>query len=147
VNRADAAVVGTGPNGLSAAVTLSRAGLTVDLFEAADTVGGGLRTQPLFDSDIDICSAVHPMAPASRFFREFDVAARGVELLQPEIPYAHPLDGGRAAWSIGISGPPPSSSATTDRGFHDPYFQCLWRLSAIRRTSVIIIPLRHFRVG
>lgn len=98
MSRADAAVVGTGPNGLSAAVTLARAGLTVDLFESAGTVGGGLRTEPLFDSGIDhdICSAVHPMASASRFFREFDLAAHGVELLHPEIPYAHPLEAGRA---------------------------------------------------
>ncbi|MFI9581318.1 phytoene desaturase family protein [Streptomyces sp. NPDC052236] len=92
----DAVVVGTGPNGLSAAVTLLRAGLSVELYEAHDTIGGGLRTEALFDSDVhhDICAAVHPMAAASRFFREFDLTARGVELLQPEIPYAHPLDSG-----------------------------------------------------
>ncbi|WP_406285082.1 phytoene desaturase family protein [Streptomyces sp. NBC_00209] len=98
MSHADAAVVGTGPNGLAAAVTLARAGMTVDLFEAADEAGGGLRTRPLFDSgvDHDICSAVHPLAPASRFFREFDLAARGVELLHPEFSYAHPLAGGRA---------------------------------------------------
>lgn len=99
MSHAEVAVVGTGPNGLAAAVTMARAGLTVDMYEAADTVGGGLRTQPLFDSEIghDICSAVHPLAVASRFFREFDLTARGVELFQPEIPYAHPLDDGRAA--------------------------------------------------
>ncbi|MFD8283910.1 phytoene desaturase family protein [Streptomyces solisilvae] len=96
---ADAAIVGSGPNGLAAAVTLARAGLRVEVYEAADAIGGGLRTQPLFDADIahDICSAVHPMAPVSRFFREFGLAARGVELLTPEVSYAHPLDGGRAA--------------------------------------------------
>lgn len=91
----DAVIVGTGPNGLAAAVTLLRAGLSVELYEAHDTPGGGLRTEPLFDSDVvhDICAAVHPMAAASRFFREFDLPARGVDLLQPEIPYAHPLLG------------------------------------------------------
>ncbi|MGC5394199.1 phytoene desaturase family protein [Streptomyces sp. DT20] len=91
----DAVIVGTGPNGLAAAVTLLRAGLSVDLYEAHDTLGGGLRTESLFDSDVvhDICAAVHPMAAASRFFREFDLPARGVDLLQPEIPYAHPLPG------------------------------------------------------
>ncbi|MGP3942926.1 phytoene desaturase family protein [Streptomyces sp. 6N106] len=96
---ADAAIVGSGPNGLAAAVTLARAGLRVEVYEAADSIGGGLRSQPLFDADIthDICSAVHPMAPVSRFFRAFDLAARGVELLTPEISYAQPLDGGRAA--------------------------------------------------
>ncbi|MFE2673785.1 phytoene desaturase family protein [Streptomyces hygroscopicus] len=96
---ADAAIVGSGPNGLAAAVTLARAGVRVAVYEAAPTIGGGLRTQPLFDPEIahDICSAVHPMAAASRFFREFGLAPRGVELLTPEISYAHPLDGGRAA--------------------------------------------------
>ncbi|MFF8842423.1 phytoene desaturase family protein [Streptomyces sp. NPDC015127] len=96
---ADAAVVGTGPNGLAAGVTLARAGLTVELYEKADTIGGGLRTTPLFDRDVshDICSAVHPMAAASAFFRHFDLPARGVRLVQPDIPYAHPLPGGRAA--------------------------------------------------
>ncbi|MCK1815176.1 NAD(P)/FAD-dependent oxidoreductase [Streptomyces sp. XM4011] len=95
----EAAVVGSGPNGLAAAVTLARAGLRVTVYEAADTLGGGLRQARLFDSAIghDVCAAVHPMAGAARFFREFDLAARGVELLRPELSYAHPLDGGRAA--------------------------------------------------
>lgn len=98
MGQADVAIVGTGPNGLAAGVTLARAGLTVVLHEAAEQIGGGLRTTALFDDDVvhDVCSAVHPMAAASRFFREFDLAARGVRLLQPEIGYAHPLDGGRA---------------------------------------------------
>ncbi|MFD7340236.1 phytoene desaturase family protein [Streptomyces violascens] len=95
----DAAVVGTGPNGLAAAVTLARAGLDVALFEANDTIGGGLRTAALFDRDVphDICSAVHPMAAASPFFRQFDLASRGVRLVQPDMPYAHPLPSGQAA--------------------------------------------------
>ncbi|MCF6525233.1 NAD(P)/FAD-dependent oxidoreductase [Streptomyces sp. JJ36] len=95
----DVAIVGTGPNGLAAGVTLARAGLRVELYEAAATAGGGLRGAALFDDDVvhDVCAAVHPMAAASRFFREFDLTARGVELLHPEISYAHPLDGGRAA--------------------------------------------------
>ncbi|WP_406322085.1 phytoene desaturase family protein [Streptomyces sp. NBC_01637] len=95
----DAAVVGTGPNGLAAAVTLARAGLRVELYERADDIGGGLRSKALFDEDVmhDMCAAVHPMAAASPFFREFDLGARGVELLTPDISYAHPLDDGRAA--------------------------------------------------
>ncbi|MFJ9447818.1 phytoene desaturase family protein [Kitasatospora sp. NPDC101235] len=99
MNGPDVAIVGTGPNGLAAGVTLARAGLGVVLHEAADRLGGGLRTTSLFGDEVvhDICSAVHPMAAASRFFREFDLAVRGVELIQPEIGYAHPLDGGRAA--------------------------------------------------
>lgn len=98
----DAAIVGTGPNGLAAAVVLARAGLRVSLWEKAGTVGGGLRTASLFDRDVvhDICSAIHPMAAASAFFREFDLSARGVQLLQPDVPYAHPLPGrpAAAAW-------------------------------------------------
>lgn len=99
MSAVDVAVVGTGPNGLAAGVVLARAGLKVELYEGAETLGGGLRTAPLFDSGVvhDLCSAVHPMAAASPFFREFDLAARGVDLLHPEISYAHPLDGGRAA--------------------------------------------------
>ncbi|HVW43447.1 MAG TPA: NAD(P)/FAD-dependent oxidoreductase, partial [Amycolatopsis sp.] len=94
----DAIVVGSGPNGLAAAVILARAGLRVELAEGALGLGGGLRSKALFDDDVvhDHCSGVHPMAAASRFFREFDLAARGVELCQPEIAYGHPLDGGRA---------------------------------------------------
>ncbi|MEU6380133.1 NAD(P)/FAD-dependent oxidoreductase [Streptomyces sp. NPDC046909] len=103
----DAAIVGTGPNGLAAAVTLARAGLKVALYEKETTPGGGLRSASLFDSDVvhDICSAVHPMAAASAFFRNFDLPARGVRLLQPDLPYAHPLPGGRAvAASRSLSG-------------------------------------------
>ncbi|MEV6776105.1 phytoene desaturase family protein [Streptomyces syringium] len=101
MTRADVAVVGSGPNGLAAAVTMARAGLTVHVHEQAATVGGGLRGEALFDSEVwhDICAAVHPMAAASAFFREFDLAARGVRLLQPPIAYAHPLDGGDAAFA------------------------------------------------
>ena len=100
----DAAVVGSGPNGLAAAVVLARAGLSVTLWEQADAVGGGLRTASLFDQDVvhDLCSAIHPMAAASPFFRAFDLAARGVSLQQPELPYAppHPGTGAAAAWRI-----------------------------------------------
>ena len=94
----DAVVVGSGPNGLAAAVILARAGLRVELVEGAPDLGGGLRSKALFDDAVvhDHCSAVHPMAAASRFFREFDLTARGVELCLPDISYGHPLDGGRA---------------------------------------------------
>lgn len=96
---ADVVVIGSGPNGLAAAVVLARSGLQVEVFEAQDTVGGGARTLDLglaAGLKHDVCSAVHPMAAASPFFRAFDLAERGVEFRFPEVSYAHPLDGGRA---------------------------------------------------
>jgi phytoene dehydrogenase-like protein len=95
----DAIVVGSGPNGLAAAVTLAAAGLRVHVIEGADTPGGGCRTEELTLPGFrhDVCSAAHPLAIASPFFRRFGPAARGVRFAHPEVTYAHPLDGGRAA--------------------------------------------------
>lgn len=95
----DAIVVGSGPNGLAAAITLARAGRSVRVLEAAATPGGGMRTAELTRPGYhhDVCSAIHPLAAASPFFRCLDLADHGVELIQPEVALAHPLDGGRAA--------------------------------------------------
>jgi phytoene dehydrogenase-like protein len=94
---ADAIVVGSGPNGLAAAVTLAAAGLRVQVIEGAGTPGGGCRTEELTLPGFqhDVCSAAHPLALASPFFRRFGPAARGVKFAQPQVVYAHPLDGGR----------------------------------------------------
>ncbi len=94
----DAVVVGSGPNGLAAAITLARAGRSVRVLEAADVAGGGARTAELTRPGYlhDVCSAIHPLAAASPFFRELDLAARGLALVHPQAPVAHPLDGGRA---------------------------------------------------
>lgn len=97
----DVTVVGSGPNGLAAAVTAARAGLGVRLVEAAPTLGGGLRTAELTLPGFwhDVCSAVHPAAMASPFFREFGLTDR-IDWIVPDVSYAHPLVGGRAgvAW-------------------------------------------------
>ena len=95
----DAVVVGSGPNGLAAAVTMAAAGLRVQVIEGAPTIGGGCRTEELTLPGFwhDVCSAGHPLAVASPFFRRFDLAARGVALAWPEVEFAQPLDGGRAA--------------------------------------------------
>ncbi len=95
----DAIVVGAGPNGLAAAITLARAGRSVRVYEAAPTAGGGARTAELTLPGFrhDVCSTIVPLAGASAFFATIDLAARGVELIHPDAPVAHPLDGGRAA--------------------------------------------------
>ncbi|KAF0846256.1 phytoene desaturase family protein [Nocardia caishijiensis] len=99
---AEVVVVGSGPNGLAAAVIAARAGLSVRVLEAQDQAGGGSRTAELTLPGFqhDVCAGAHPMALASPFFRAFDLAAHGVELLAPTVSYAHPLDGGVAglAW-------------------------------------------------
>ncbi|HEX8218084.1 MAG TPA: NAD(P)/FAD-dependent oxidoreductase [Chloroflexia bacterium] len=95
----DAVVVGSGPNGLAAAITLSRAGKSVLLIEAEETIGGGTRsaqlTLPGFTHDV--CSAIHPLAVASPFFRSLPLEEHGLEWVHPPTPLAHPLDDGSAA--------------------------------------------------
>ncbi|HVB54375.1 MAG TPA: NAD(P)/FAD-dependent oxidoreductase [Candidatus Acidoferrales bacterium] len=95
----DAVVVGSGPNGMAAALTLAAEGLEVLVLEGADTPGGGCRTAELTlpGYQHDLCSTAHPLAAASSFFRRFDLGARGVRMVHPEVVFAHPLDGGRAA--------------------------------------------------
>jgi phytoene dehydrogenase-like protein len=98
VTELDAVVVGSGPNGLAAALTLAGAGLRVQVFEGAAEPGGGCRTAELTLPGFvhDVCSAVHPLAAASPFFRGLDLAGHGVRLLAPKVAVAHPLDGGTA---------------------------------------------------
>ncbi|MCD0488691.1 NAD(P)/FAD-dependent oxidoreductase [Pedobacter sp. MC2016-14] len=99
----DAIIVGSGPNGLAAAITLQQQGLTVLLIEGKDTVGGGLRTAELTLPGFkhDVCSAIHPMAVASPFFASLPLAAQGLEFIKPRVAAAHPFDGGTAAALFG----------------------------------------------
>jgi len=95
----DAIVVGSGPNGLSAAITLQQQGLSVLLLEGKNEIGGGLRTAELTLPGFlhDVCSAIHPMAVASPFFETLPLQKLGLEFIYPQIAAAHPFDGGRAA--------------------------------------------------
>lgn len=88
-----AAVVGAGPNGLAAAVTLARAGVPVTVYEAAETIGGGTRTTEVVETGVlhDVCSAIHPTAIATGFFDAFELEKR-VEFMVPDASYANPLD-------------------------------------------------------
>lgn len=95
----DAVVVGSGPNGLSAAITLQQKGLSVLLLEAKETIGGGMRTEELTLPGFkhDVCSAIHPMAANSPFFRTLPLEKFGLEYIYPDVCAAHPLDDGTAA--------------------------------------------------
>src|SRR5437763_7731239 len=98
-NENDAVIVGSGPNGLAAAITLTRAGLSVVVIEANSTIGGGARSAELTLPGFvhDVCSAVHPLAVGSPFFAASPLEKFGLEWIQPPIPLAHPLDSGGAA--------------------------------------------------
>jgi phytoene dehydrogenase-like protein len=94
----DATVIGAGPNGLAAAIVLARAGWSVRVLEAQETLGGAARSGELTLPGFihDLCSAVHPMAIASPFLSTLPLAAHGLEWIQPAVPLAHPLDDGTA---------------------------------------------------
>jgi phytoene dehydrogenase-like protein len=97
-SKYDAIVVGSGPNGLAAAITLAQAGQSVVVFEAKETIGGGSRSMELTLPGFihDVCSAVHPLALDSSFFRSLPLENYGLEMIQPSAPLAHPLDDGTA---------------------------------------------------
>jgi phytoene dehydrogenase-like protein len=90
-----AVVIGSGPNGLAAAITLARAGLEVEVYEAESQLGGGLRSAELTLPGFvhDVCSSIHPLGQASSLFRTLEL---DVDWIHPEAPAAHPLDDGSA---------------------------------------------------
>ena len=99
VAETDAVVVGGGPNGLAAAIELARAGRSVRLLEARDSVGGGCRSAELTEPGVvhDVCSAIHPLGRSSPFFAALGLERHGLEWIEPPIQLAHPLDDGRVA--------------------------------------------------
>jgi phytoene dehydrogenase-like protein len=99
LSKYDAIVVGSGPNGLAAAITLARAGRSVLVYEANDAIGGGICSEELTLPGFthDVCSTVQALTVVSPFFRSFPLAEYGVELVTPEAALAHPLDDGTAA--------------------------------------------------
>src|SRR5579862_3452002 len=95
----DAIVVGSGVNGLAAAITIARAGRCVHVYEAEDTLGGSVRSAELTLPGFihDVCSAVYPLSISSPFFRDLELDDYGLQFIQPEAALAHPFDNGIAA--------------------------------------------------
>ena len=102
-NDFDAVVVGSGPNGLAAAIALQESGLSVLLIEGRRETGGGLCTQELTLPGFlhDTCSAIHPLAACSPYFKTLPLQGHGLEFIYPRIAAAHPFDGGQAALLTG----------------------------------------------
>jgi phytoene dehydrogenase-like protein len=98
IRQARDVVIGSGPNGLAAAIMLARAGRRVTVYEAEEQIGGGTRSAELTLPGFlhDICSAVHPMAVSSPCFEQFPLYVHGLEWIHPDAPLAHPLDDGSA---------------------------------------------------
>lgn len=98
IPASDVIVIGSGPNGLAAAIVMAQAGLAVTVVEGAETIGGGARSSQLTLPGFthDVCSAIYPAAAASPFFRTLPLARHGLEWIAPTAPLAHPLDDGSA---------------------------------------------------
>src|SRR5688572_22677143 len=96
----DVVVVGSGPNGLAAAIAIQQQGLSVLLIEGKATIGGGMRSAELTLPGFihDVCSAIHPMAVGSPFFNALPLSEHGLEFIYPPLSAAHPFDDGTAAF-------------------------------------------------
>lgn len=143
----DAVIVGAGPNGLAAAITLAKAGRSVLLVEAKRAVGGGARTAALTLPGFwhDVCSAVHPLGVASPFFRAQPLDQFGLEWIFPRFSLAHPLDGGEAV----VIGPSTAASAAT-MGVDGPAYRRLMSPLAVDWQKILAdilgpfpLPPRH----
>lgn len=136
-NKTRAVVIGSGPNGLTAAITLARAGYPVTVYERAAQIGGGVRSAELTLPGFvhDVCSAGFPMAVSSPAFEQFPLAAHGLEWIHPEAPLAHPMDDGTAvmlersvdatARNLGLDGGPDGEAW---RALMEPFVEAWPRL-------------------
>ncbi len=145
----DAVVVGAGPNGLAAAITLARAGRSVLVLEANNTVGGSARTRELTERGVrhDIASAIHPMVKASPFFRSIatELDDHGLVWVTPPAAAAHPLDGGRAgiAWNdIARTAEALGNDSKAYRRYYDPWVDNVDALLDLALNPLLRIPKR-----
>jgi phytoene dehydrogenase-like protein len=147
----DAIVIGSGPNGLAAGITLAQAGLSVKIFEAKNTIGGGMRsaesTLPGFIHDL--CSAIHPLGIGSPFFRTLPLDTYGLKWIHPLAPLAHPFDDGTAAIlerSIEATGKTLGQDATAYKKLMEP-FVANWDSLASDLLGPLRFPRHPFLMG
>lgn len=148
--RYDAVIIGAGPNGLAAAITLAQRGLGVLLIEGKETVGGGSRSAALTLPGYvhDVCSAIHPLGLASPFFRALPLEQFGLEWVFPEFETGHPLDGGEAVLverSIEETAVRLGGDAGAYRGLMAPYVRN-WQPLLDNLLGPLTIPWRHLPV-
>jgi len=151
-NEYDAVVVGSGPNGLAAAIALARAGLSVVVLEANSTTGGGARSTELTLPGFvhDVCSAVHPLAAGSPFFKTLSLDQFGLEWIQPSIPLAHPLDDGDAAClnrDIVVTADSLGQDANTYRSVMKPFVRDWDKLAAEFLQPMLHLPRHPLALG
>lgn len=144
----DAVVIGSGPNGLASALVLARAGHSVLVVEAQDTIGGGCRTKELTLPGFmhDICSAFHPLGIGSPFFRTLPLEQFGLEWIHPEVPLAHPLDDGTAMLlqrSVAETAQTLGEDAAAYEAFMGPFVEHWPRIEAAFLGPLRIKPLLH----